>query len=227
LLRQSRLPFSSEKSKRTRRSMSVQDLARAGFEEYSFRPKINGYYVPNFDKIHSKLIRETEQQKRTRSPTKCKPFLLYTNLIPSKKDKILEDIRTDAEHRHAQTFKIKGKQMPTRSASIASLSSSFQQAEAIPTKTTEAQRLRESMSKKKRQIEDGRVRSAEIHKRSQSAKDRRVRETIRQRGKLNDQAVLAKVKRDEKVLRFSRENTNFKIDFVYIDSSDAPIDTRQ
>ncbi|CAF4999774.1 unnamed protein product, partial [Rotaria magnacalcarata] len=39
LLRKSRLPFSNEKSKQSRRSMSANDLARIGYEEFSFKPK--------------------------------------------------------------------------------------------------------------------------------------------------------------------------------------------
>jgi hypothetical protein len=199
LLRQSRSPFSNHKPKFSRRSMSVNDIARHGFQEYSFKPKTNGYYMPNYDKIHSKFLRNMEEKKRTRSPTKCKPFLLYTNLIPSKKDKILDDIRTDEQIRHSQTFQIKGKQMPIKSASIASLSASFQQSEAIPTKTTEAQRLREAVGKKKRQHEDGKTKFEETFQRSKSAKERRVRETINERAKLQDQAVVSKAKRDENV----------------------------
>jgi hypothetical protein len=201
LLRQSRLPFSNQKPKISRRSMSVNDLGRTGFQEYSFKPKTNGYYIPNYDKIHSKFLRNMEQKKRTRSPTKCKPFLLYTNLIPSKKDKILDDIRNDAQIRHSQTFQIKGKQMPIKPASIMSLSASFQQSEAIPTKTTEAQRLREAVGKKKRREEEGKNKFAETFQRSKSAKERRVRETIRQRGNLQDQAIVSKAKRDENVYR--------------------------
>ena len=199
LLRQSRLPFSSQKSKSSRRSMSVNDLARAGYEEYSFKPKTNGYYVPNFDKLHSTFVRNMEQTKRTRSPTKCKPFLLYTNLIPSKKDKILDDIRTDEQIRHSQTFRIKGKQMPTKSSSITSVSASFQQAEAIPTKMTESQRLREAVGKRKRRVEDEKIKSHENFQRSQSAKDRRVRETIRERAKLNEKATVSKANREANV----------------------------
>ena len=221
LLRQSRLPFSSTKSKRNRRSMSVSDLARQGFEEYSFKPKTNGYYVPNYDKLHSKFLRSAEQKKRTRSPTKCQPFLLYTNLIPSKKDKILDDIRNDAQLRHSQTFQIKGRQMPTKSASIASLSSSLQHSEAIPTKTTEAQRLREAVGQKKRREHDGRSQQAETMQRSKSAKERRVRAKIEERARLNDQAVVYKAKRNENVFAYSFALLSFiRLD---LDSSNATI----
>ncbi|CAF1349340.1 unnamed protein product [Rotaria sp. Silwood1] len=160
LLRQSRLPLSmqerEQQAKRTRRSMSTNDLARIGYEEYTFKPKTNGYHIPNYDKLHSKFLRQSEQAKRMRTPTKCKPFLLYTNLIPTKKDKILDNIRYEEEMRHLQTFQIKGKQLPTKSASGTSLSTSLQQSEAIPTKTTQAQRVREVIGKKKRREEETR-----------------------------------------------------------------------
>ncbi|CAF5079171.1 unnamed protein product, partial [Rotaria socialis] len=60
----------------------------------------------------------------------------------------------DHELKHSQTFRIKGKQMPTKSASLTNLSASFQQSEAIPTKQTEAQRLREAVGKKKRREQE-------------------------------------------------------------------------
>jgi len=217
LLRQSRLPFSNQKPKLSRRSMSVNDLARVGYEEYSFKPKTNGYYVPNYDKIHSKLARDMEQRKRTRSPTKCKPFLLYTNMIPSKKDKVLDDIRNDAQIRHSQTFQIKGKQMPRRSASVMSLSASLQQSESIPTKTTEAQRLREAVGKKKRRDEEGKNKFEETFQRSKSAKERRVREKIHERARLQDQGIVSKAKREENV----KQKKNFIyliIIFFYLES---------
>ncbi|CAF1114024.1 unnamed protein product [Adineta steineri] len=198
LLRQSRSPFSSQKPKFARRSLSVDGSARTHFQEHSFKPKTNGYYVPNYDKIHSKMLRSMEEKKRTRSPTKCKPFLLYTNMIPSKKDKILDDIRNDAKIRHAQTFQIKGKQMPTKSPSMTNLSTSLQLPESIPTKTTEAQRLREAVGKKKRQDEEIKTRTAETFQRSQSAKERRVRETIREKAELQHQATVSKAKQEEK-----------------------------
>ncbi|CAF3487652.1 unnamed protein product [Rotaria sp. Silwood1] len=214
LLQQSRLPFSNQKPKRTNRSMSVNDLARLGYEEYSFKPKTNGYYVPNYDKIHSKFLRNMEQKKRTRSPTKCKPFLLYTNLIPSKKDKILDDIQKDEKIQHSRTFQIKGKPMPTKSASLTNLSASFQQSEAIPTKTTEAQRLREAVGKKKRREENLKNHFDETFQRSKSAKERKVREKIREKAKLQDQAVVLKAKRDERSRQMRQDMRKSEDDYA-------------
>lgn len=207
LLRQSRLPSSmqdhQEKRKRIRRSMSANDLAHFGLEEYTFKPKTNGYYIPDYDKLHSKFLRQSEQAKRMRPPTKCKPFLLYTNLIPEKKDKILDDIRNDEEMRYLQTFQIKGKQLPIKSASGVSLSANLQQPEAIPTKTTEAQRVREVIGKKKRRDEEIRNKFEEKFQRSRSAKERRLRENIHERAKRQDKSVIYKAKKEENVSNVS------------------------
>jgi hypothetical protein len=64
LLGQSRLPFSNQKPKLSRRSMSVNDLARLGYEGFSFKPKTNGYYVPYYDKMHSTFLHNAQQKKR-------------------------------------------------------------------------------------------------------------------------------------------------------------------
>jgi len=184
-----------EHETKLRRSMSANDLAHIGLEEYTFKPKTNGYYIPDYDKLHSKFLRQSEQIKHTRAPTKCRPFLLHTNLISSKRDKVLDDIKNDEEIRHLQTFQIKGKQLPTKSTSGMNLSANLQQSEAIPTKTTEAQRRREVMGKKKRREEKIKNKFEEKFQRSRSARARRLKEKIHERATLNDKSTIYKAKK--------------------------------
>ena len=204
LLRQSRLPFSMQQrklhSKQKGRSLSTEALTR----EHTFKPKTNGYYIPNYDKLHAKFLRETEQAKQTRASTKCEPFLLYTNLIPSRREKVLDDMRTEEEQRHLETFQIKGKQLPTRSTSGMSLSASLQQPEAIPTKYTESQRVREAIGKKTRRDHEVRNRFEENFQRSRAARERRLREKVHERAKAKDQSSVYKAKRDANVRQTSR-----------------------
>ena len=127
--------------------------------------------------------------------------LLFTNLIPSRKERVLDDIRTEEEMRYLQTFQIKGKQLPIKSTSGMNLSASLQQPEAIPTKATEAYRLRESVGKKKRRDEEIRNKFEEKFQRSRSAKERRLREGIYERAKLQDKSKIYKAKKDESVNR--------------------------
>jgi hypothetical protein len=113
--------------------------------------------------------------------------------------------------------------MPTKSASIMSLSSSFQQSEAIPTKTTEAQRLREAVGKKKRRDEEGKNKFEETFQRSKSAKERRVREKIHERARLQDQGIVSKAKREENVKQKKQNFIYLIIIFFYLESSNASI----
>jgi hypothetical protein len=203
LLRQSRLPVRMQEreqhTKHTHRSMSASDLARIGIEEYTFKPKTNGYYIPDYDKLHSEFARESEQKKRLRSSTKCKPFLLHTNLIPSRKDKVLDDIRHDQQIRHLQTFQIKGKQLPTKSTSGMDLSASLQQPEAIPIKLTDAQRAREAIGKKKRREDEIKNKFEEKFQRSRSAREKRLKDKIHDRAKVLDKSAIYKAKKQESV----------------------------
>lgn len=203
LLRQSRLPSSMQERQEQmhdlRRSMSANDLSQTGLDQCTFQPKTNGYYIPDYDKLHSKFLRQSEQMKRFRTPTKCEPFVLHTSFIPSRQDQVLDDIRYDEEMRYLQTFQIKGKQLPIRSKSGMDLSSTLQKSEAIPTKTTEAQRVREVMGKKKRREAEVRTEFEHKFQRSRSAKGKRLRENIHERAKLNDKSAVYKAKKEESV----------------------------
>ncbi|XP_074062981.1 protein FAM161A isoform X2 [Macrotis lagotis] len=53
--------------------------------------------VPNFETLHTKFQKKLLEQKNPRPTTVCEPFDLLTLRIPSKKEKILEDIQADEE----------------------------------------------------------------------------------------------------------------------------------
>ncbi|XP_044516616.1 protein FAM161A isoform X3 [Gracilinanus agilis] len=55
------------------------------------------YPVPDFKTLHVKFQKQFLQQKNPRPTTVCEPFDLLTLRIPSKKEKILEDIQADEE----------------------------------------------------------------------------------------------------------------------------------
>ncbi|CAF0859584.1 unnamed protein product [Didymodactylos carnosus] len=242
LLRQSKLPDNMRK-RQQKRSLSANDLSRKklnqlGLQEYSFKPKTNGYYIPNYDKMHRQFISNMESSKQLRSPTKCKPFLLYTNLIPSKKEKILNDIKNDEQIRRSQTFQIKGKQVkraasannqPDRKTTTTIKSQTFgikdsglhssinmnvnksiSFEESIPTKMTESQRLRESVNRKKRHDDEKKELFEKSFQQSRSMKDRRLREKIREKAKLNDKSLIHKTKNEQKMrnLRQSMRRSN-------------------
>ncbi|XP_068925118.1 protein FAM161A isoform X1 [Petaurus breviceps papuanus] len=65
-------------------------------EKTRYRNKVK-YQVPDFETLHTKFQKQLLQQKNPRPTTVCEPFNLLTLRIPSKKEKILEDIQADEE----------------------------------------------------------------------------------------------------------------------------------
>lgn len=203
LLRQSRLPSSMQARERhmkhTRRSMSATDMTRTGLEECTFKPKTNGYYIPNYDRLHARFLRETDRARHMRQPTQCEPFLLHTSMIPSRYERVVEDMRNDQEARYLQSFHIKGKRISPKSASGMHLSANLQQPEAIPIKSTDIQRLRETMGKSRRRDHEVRTKFEERFQRTRSARERRLKEGIQERAKLNDKSAVYRAQKEASV----------------------------
>ncbi|XP_072491553.1 protein FAM161A isoform X2 [Notamacropus eugenii] len=65
-------------------------------EKTRYRNKVK-YQVPDFETLHTKFQKQLLEQKNPRPTTVCEPFDLLTLRIPSKKEKILEDIQADEE----------------------------------------------------------------------------------------------------------------------------------
>uniref|UniRef100_A0ABM5GR54 Protein FAM161A n=1 Tax=Pogona vitticeps TaxID=103695 RepID=A0ABM5GR54_9SAUR len=53
--------------------------------------------VPDFETLHKKFKKQLQRQKNVMPSTVCEPFSLCTATLPSKKEKILEDIQMDEE----------------------------------------------------------------------------------------------------------------------------------
>ncbi|XP_027721368.1 protein FAM161A isoform X2 [Vombatus ursinus] len=65
-------------------------------EKTRYRNRVK-YQVPDFRTLHTKFQKQLLEQKNPRPTTVCEPFDLLTLRIPSKKEKILEDIQADEE----------------------------------------------------------------------------------------------------------------------------------
>ncbi|GCC34121.1 hypothetical protein chiPu_0012594 [Chiloscyllium punctatum] len=66
-------------------------------KELKFKPKINTK-VPNFEMLHRKSRRQLMRKKNLTLTTTCEPFQLLVPQIPSKKEKVLNDIMEDENH---------------------------------------------------------------------------------------------------------------------------------
>ena len=94
LLRQSRLPGTMgerARSKTTPSAAQRQDLLE---QSPTHQPDINKG-VPNFTSSHVILQKELTNRKCAKTSTEVKPFLLKTEMIPSRKERVQQDIMLD------------------------------------------------------------------------------------------------------------------------------------
>nr|XP_033794992.1 protein FAM161A isoform X2 [Geotrypetes seraphini] len=67
-------------------------------EELNRKPQIN-LQVPDFEVLHRKFQKQLHQRKNAKQVTICEPFYLHTLGIPSRKEKIIKDIKIDEDKR--------------------------------------------------------------------------------------------------------------------------------
>ena len=67
-------------------------------DEHVFHPTVSSS-VPDYDRAYSEFQKQLALRKRTKHTTATEPFYLRTQLIPSRKEQVLQDIQRDEELR--------------------------------------------------------------------------------------------------------------------------------
>ena len=67
-------------------------------DEHVFHPTVSSS-VPDYDRAYSEFQKQLALRKRTKHTTTTEPFYLRTQLIPSRKEQVLQDIQRDEELR--------------------------------------------------------------------------------------------------------------------------------
>uniref|UniRef100_A0A8D0BEG2 Protein FAM161A n=1 Tax=Salvator merianae TaxID=96440 RepID=A0A8D0BEG2_SALMN len=94
LLRNSSLPNSRLGSRAASKPRQQNCLEQSKELEHKQKIKV---MVPDFETLHQKFEKQLQRQKNVKHTTVCEPFNLFTQNIPSNKEKILEDIQMDEE----------------------------------------------------------------------------------------------------------------------------------
>ncbi|XP_053140244.1 protein FAM161A isoform X4 [Hemicordylus capensis] len=94
LLRNSSLPNSRLGNRGADKHRQQDCLEQSEELEHKPRTKLK---IPDFEKLHQKFQKQLQKQKNVKNITVCEPFKLHTRTIPSKKERILEDIQMDEE----------------------------------------------------------------------------------------------------------------------------------
>ncbi|KAM4771461.1 protein FAM161A [Rhinophrynus dorsalis] len=154
-------------------------------EKQEHKPKINPR-VPNFEALHQKHHKHLLENKNAKQVTVCNPFHLRTDLIPSRKEKILRDIEADEKHLKETRWPY---QSPRNQEQIKSskMTLSPHEEEFLNTpRSTESskrrqQAIRKSIEEKEKLEEEWKKRKA-----NQKHKEKQMKKRISIRAKAND-----------------------------------------
>ncbi|CAD5121403.1 DgyrCDS9925 [Dimorphilus gyrociliatus] len=178
LLRESSLPRSmavngqAYAENRYRTAKYAEKAKKLGISsETDFKPRISKT-VPNFEKIHRKQSqKDMNCHREVRTSTVCKPFNLRTSQIPSRREKIYEDIMNDERYLSEN-----------RSAMSTSL-------DAIPAKMTSAHEKRITSAKTKQEQDREKELRKRKEERSRREKTKELAKVVLEKAKANDRSV--------------------------------------
>lgn len=200
LLLQSKLPKSMQIKGReytvgALRKRRLEEREKKAFltEEHNFHPKITPK-VPDYVQSHIENEIKLARSKQFNKSTTVEPFNLKTQLIPSKIEKVYEDIARDEENLMETRWPYKSLRAPVKPIHSRSFSGPSQ----YSTMTTEGSRLWEAANKKKlelsiqKELEEERNRE-ERHKRQRDIQ-KRVSDRVKSGDKSGEQQKTQKEK---------------------------------
>ena len=167
-------------------------------EEHKFHPKVKGH-VPDYDELYRKFQTEVYKKKQSKEPTVVQPFNLRTARIPSKKDKILEEMKLEEERRKEEAragFSL------TKSGSFSLRRSLSTSADSIPLKTTATAELRKSVTEKSLKEKAEREREVIEQERQRRLKEKKMQSILSQKALANDKSEMLSLTNQQKLRQF-------------------------
>ncbi|XP_067901904.1 protein FAM161A [Heterodontus francisci] len=164
--------------------------------ELKFKPQINAK-VPDFEMLHRRFQRQLMRKKNMKLTTACEPFQLLTSHIPSKKEKILDDIVADENQLKETRWPYMSCRNQWKSHDSTDLSQSGSlDLEII--KITESAKKRKEAVRKSLEEKKKKEEQEENWKREQKLRERKLKKFISTRAQANDpHQCLAEVSRSK------------------------------
>ncbi|XP_048448941.1 protein FAM161A, partial [Rhincodon typus] len=165
-------------------------------EELKFKPKINTK-VPNFENLHRKSRRQLMRKKNLKLTTVCEPFQLLTLQLPSKKEKVLNDIMADENHLKETRWPYLScrNQWKSHDSTNSNQSGSL---DLKITKVTESEKKRKQAVRKLLEEKKKKEEKEENWKREQKLRERKLKKVISTRARASDpHKSLAEVSRSK------------------------------
>ncbi|KAL3873134.1 hypothetical protein ACJMK2_036288 [Sinanodonta woodiana] len=174
LLRSASLPPNMA-ARQNATEQKLKEKAMKGKKKSRHRPKVNNN-VPDYDALYRQFQKELMRRKHEKEATVTEPFNLYTNRIPSKKDKVILDMMKDEEKLTENRWPFKTPRAKPTNIGHMSLS-----LDSIPSKLTKSATLRSSQVKERRNELTKQEREEMEEERRRKIKQMKMRRYIQER----------------------------------------------
>lgn len=209
LLLQSKLPKNMQVSGReytigALRKRRFEEREKKAFltEEHNFHPKITAQ-VPDYVQSHIENEIRLARSKQFNKNTTVEPFNLKTQLIPSKMEKIYEDIAKDEENLPETRWPYRSPRIPVNE----NHSRSFSGPSQYSTMTTEGSRLWEASNKKKLESAIQKELEEERSQQERRKRQRDIQKRVLDKVKSSNKSDEYKKSQEEKQAAFRLDTT--------------------
>ena len=171
-------------------------------EEHLFQPAINDK-LPDYERAYLEFQRQLAQRKRTKQTTTTEPFYLRTQLIPSRKEKVEQEVKQDEQVLPETRWpyvapRTKVPRRSPRSSHESGSSSSTPYAAQL----TETSRLRQSLTHEKLASIAEKEIAEEEHRREKKECGKALQRNISQKSLSHDPSAWLEEKKKQKLHQF-------------------------
>ena len=172
---------------------------------HNFHPSVRDD-IPNYNQAYEKFSQELAKRKRTKHTTITAPFYLRTELIPSRKEQVLDDLRADEEVMPENRWPfIAARKKVSRKSPVRPKCTSRSVSEGgvmYATAMTATTRARQSLTKERLAGILAEERAEEERRREKKERDRALKATVSQKSMSHDPSAWLEEKQKEKLQQF-------------------------
>ena len=169
-------------------------------DEHVFHPTISSS-VPDYDRAYLEFQKQLALRKRTKHTTATEPFYLRTQLIPSRKEQVLQDIQREEELRlkNRWPFTAPNTKASTRSPKHVRTKSS---GVPYPSQLTKTAKVRFSLTQEKLTHALAREKALENEERERREKQEALKKTVSQKSQSCDPTAWLEERKQKKYHQF-------------------------
>ncbi|XP_064602565.1 protein FAM161A-like isoform X2 [Liolophura sinensis] len=200
LMRSAALPPNMEARQKIKEQKLKEQKGRKKTSKKRFVPRINSD-VPDYDELYRQFQKELQKRKLEREATVTEPFKLRTGNIPSKKDKIINDMEKDMETLRENRWPFRNPRMTPRKSFVSSTNMSTS-LDSIPHRMTSSAEMRFHRGRDKARTLTQKDLEELEYRRRQRQKEAKLRQAIIEKTLANEEDRLSRPTREAKLKEY-------------------------